>query len=411
MPPKQRCRRLLGALAMACACTLASAGARAATERGVIEREARVAAADGGPPVYVKEILGPVLTLDRIYPSMKGPFATHGFSFEGSDEGELLWMTGYDAVMVAADGSTPMSQQFMCHSNLDFTPREHFENFRTWHSPSGSRAFSLAQGQLSIQLPEGFGVPVMSDEKVKVVVQALNHNVVDETIEVRHRIRIRYLRDRDLEAPVIPLHPLAAFTLKLVDGPDGYFGLSTQEVDPEKHGASCEVSVDAVKENGGHLNVDPFGRKFTGHWPLPPGREVSHTLVTKLLNLKYDTSIHYVAAHLHPFAESVELRDLTTGETVYRSQARQTELGVGLSDVDYFSSREGLPLYKDHQYQVISVYDNTSGVPQDAMATLFLYVRLHDLEEQMSGASPPGDAQPAASTDAHEQVGHGATDH
>ena len=115
MPPKQRCRRLLGALAMACACTLASQGARAASERGVIEREARVAAADGGPPVYVKEILGPVLTLDRIYPSMKGPFATHGFRFEGSDEGELLWLTGYDAVMVAADGSTPMSQQFMCN--------------------------------------------------------------------------------------------------------------------------------------------------------------------------------------------------------------------------------------------------------------------------------------------------------
>ena len=37
-------------------------------------------------------------------------------------------------------------------------------------------------------------------------------------------------------------------------------------------------------------------------------------------------------------------------------------------------------MYRDHEYDLISVYNNTSGVDQDAMATMFIY--LHDKEFQ-----------------------------
>ena len=40
------------------------------------------------------------------------------------------------------------------------------------------------------------------------------------------------------------------------------------------------------------------------------------TLVTELMSLPYDTTVHYIAVHLHPFAESLELIDLTTGKNV-----------------------------------------------------------------------------------------------
>ena len=102
--------------------------------------------------------------------------------------------------------------------------------------------------------------------------------------------------------------------------------------------------------------------------------------MTKLLALPYDTTLHYVAVHLHPFAQSVELRDLTDGATVYRSRARQVPDRVGLAEVDSFSSVEGIRLSKDHEYEVVSVYDNTSGVDQDAMATMFLYLAAKDLD-------------------------------
>ena len=43
--------------------------------------------------------------------------------------------------------------------------------------------------------------------------------------------------------------------------------------------------------------------------------------------------------------------------------------------MDDFSSKEGLPVYKDHEYEIVSRYNNTSGVNQDAMATIMIYLR------------------------------------
>lgn len=60
------------------------------------------------------------------------------------------------------------------------------------------------------------------------------------------------------------------------------------------------------------------------------------------MQILYETRIHYIAVHLHPFAESLELRDLTTGESLFTSSARNYEDRIGLAHVDYFSSSEGI---------------------------------------------------------------------
>ena len=59
------------------------------------------------------------------------------------------------------------------------------------------------------------------------------------------------------------------------------------------------------------------------------------------MRLPYDTTVHYIAVHLHPFAESLELRDLSPGETLFKSAARNFDGRIGLSHVDYFASEEG----------------------------------------------------------------------
>ncbi len=111
---------------------------------------------------------------------------------------------------------------------------------------------------------------------------------------------------------------------------------------------------------------------------MPPGRQVNRTLVTELMNLPYDTTVHYIAVHLHPFAESLELVDLTTDESVFRAEAAQFGDRIGLARVGHYESPEGIRLYKDHDYELVSVYENTSGQEQDSMAVLYLY--LHDRE-------------------------------
>jgi tetratricopeptide (TPR) repeat protein len=90
------------------------------------------------------------------------------------------------------------------------------------------------------------------------------------------------------------------------------------------------------------------------------------------MNLRHDTRIHSIDVHLHPFGEWIELRDLTTGETLFRSEARQVADGIGLESVQSYRSEEGIPVYRDHQYAIAASYDNTSGVESDAMAVMYL---------------------------------------
>ena len=345
-----------------------------------VERPARRIGAADGAPVYRKEILTEVYTVDRIYKSMSGPMGMHRFEIDPGGGRELLWITGFQAEMVAPDGETPMSRELMCHSNLSLRPGPGFNfQFPTALQPTGGRLFTLAQGQLAIALPEGFGVPVLASQTVQIAAQVLNHNAVERPFEVRHRLSIDYVRDRDLTRPLAPLMPRAVFAMKKIEGEGGHFGVAPGDVDETVHGEGCQVGLDAGTQFPSVLK-DEHGRGFSAHWVLEPGREENHTLVTRLLDLPYDTTLHYVAVHLHPFAEYVELRDLTARETVYRSRARNVPERIGLAEVEYFSSVPGLPIYKDHEYEVVSVYNNTSGGRQDSMATMFLYLAAQDLD-------------------------------
>ncbi len=101
---------------------------------------------------------------------------------------------------------------------------------------------------------------------------------------------------------------------------------------------------------------------------------MNHTPVTEFMALPFDTTAHYIAVHLHPFAESLTLRDLTAGTDVFRAEARKPQQRIGLDHVEHFSSSKGIPLFKRHQYELVSVYDNTSNQTQDSMAVMLVYM-------------------------------------
>jgi len=298
---------------------------------------------------------------------MKGPQSTEKIYIDESETPELLWITGYEAVMKGADGKTPQLQDFMCHSNLDYQPSEHRKYFGKGNYVN-PRLFTLSQGQFSIKLPEGFGIPYISNQPMTLNTQVLNHNIEGKAFEVRHKVAIHYVKDKEAENSYQALFPSSAYGLALVEGEGGYYGV--ENPDQKKHGPGCLLGTNA----SGHHYVDDYGRKFTGHWVVKPGREVNKTLVTKLMNLPYDTMIHYIAVHLHPFAESLELIDRTTEKSLFKSQARNLSNRIGLEHVDYFSSSHGIPVYKDHEYELISIYNNTTKEDQDSMAVMYLYL-------------------------------------
>jgi len=348
-----------------------------------------------GIDVLRTRVLSPVYTIDQIYRSMMGPESTQTFTLlEG--EPEVVWVIGYQARMRGADGVEPRSDAFMCHSNLEMRAFDHRKDFPTKLVFKMGRLFTLSQGQLAIEFPPGFGIPIMSDQELSLATQVLNHNIEGEEIDVRHDVAIDFVRDRDLKTPMIPLIQGGVSALKMVEGEEGYFGLSESDIDPKAHGPGCLLGDSAPTKPGMPDSFgDGQGRRFTGFWMVEPGIEENHSLVTNRLHLAYDTTIHYIAVHLHPFAESLELRDLTTGETLFKSRTRQAKKGIGLDEVEYYSSVEGIPIYTTHEYELVSVYDNTTEIRQDSMATMLLFLRATDMEAELRARRlpPEEDAQ------------------
>jgi len=92
------------------------------------------------------------------------------------------------------------------------------------------------------------------------------------------------------------------------------------------------------------------------------------------MNLPYDTTIHYRAIHEHPYSEYVELKDITTDQTVYRGNAKNFKEKIGLDSVDFYASEKGIPVYKDHEYELITVYNNPTNKLVDAMSFIQIYL-------------------------------------
>lgn len=321
---------------------------------------------EGAAAVRTRQVLSKVYHVDKKYRSMMGPQSTNRLQLGDAAANELVWVTGYQAVMVGADGKTPMAQEFMCHSNLDLDPVAHAKALTVEPGISG-RLFTLSQGQLQIRFPPGFGIPVRAAEDISLTTQVLNLNHDPADFRVRHKVTLEYVRDADAGRPMKPLFQKSAYGLALLEGKDGHFGMSG---DHDMQGTGCMEGQNASD----HTYEDGKGRSFTGHWVVKPGREVNRTPVTKIMALPYDTTVHYIAVHLHPFAQSLTLIDKTTGETVFASRARNYADKIGLSHVDAFSSEAGLKLYKDHEYELVSVYENTTKEPQDSMAVMYLYM-------------------------------------
>jgi hypothetical protein len=253
-----------------------------------------------------------------------------------------------------------------------------------WRKYPSRRVFTLSEGQTEVRLPDGFGIPLRSDEPLSVTAQVLNHNHKGDPVRVRQRVTVHFVRDRALPRPLVPLYQRGVNTLVRVDGPSGGYGEEVEEHAAHDHGGADGMAADTMPYR------DKKGRSFAGHWVVKPGREVNHTLVTKILELPYDTTIHYIAVHLHPFAESLELRDLTTGTTVFRSGTRPFPDRIGLAHVDSYSSVEGIPIYQDHEYELVSVYQNITDRDQDSMAVMNLYMLDHDFVLPI--AAPAGTA-------------------
>ncbi len=318
--------------------------------------------------------------LDKIYRSMEGPMSIQSNIFLGaSEKTPLQWITGIETQVVDATDGKRISQEYFCHSNLTFgekgvSPGEYNRRFggRThldW------RLFTLVPGRLSIDFPEGFGVPVLSKEPLDYVTMSLNLNAANQAVNVRMQTKVHTIGADQPDAPTQALFRRALYVLQ----PNGVTASTNQacaaHMGTQHRGSGCaevaKLNLDgtAAAPNEGLMN----------HWIVPPGRHLYRTEITPQLNLPFDTNIHYATIHVHPFARGMKLRDLTTGVTVLDLSSRDWPDRVGVASVDEFKSVKGITISRTHRYELLVEYDNTLSADTDAMAILYLYLLEKDL--------------------------------
>ena len=331
-----------------------------------------LACADEGTPGTIEVLSGPH-TVDRAYKSMEGITGDKRFTMPAKpQQPDLLWVTAGKVDMFKEEDGSNGTERFLCHAYLKFDER-YFKTHRQQSpakqlNPQG-RLFTFVQGQPAIRLPRGFGVPVLSTEPFAFEYMVINPTAPKEPFHVKAHGTFDYARDGDAQEPLKPLF------MRILGM---HVPVKTGSAGPH---AQCSELGDAAAEPAPsslhkiHKNRDK-GFEQVYHWMVPPGRHVYRYPLERAVfgSLPFDTTLHYINAHLHPHGESIELRDVTTGEALFRSTATNNPERSGLLKLTDFSSEEGIQIHRDHQYEMVAEYHNTTDHDIDAMAILFLYL-------------------------------------
>ncbi|MBJ6368336.1 hypothetical protein [Snuella sedimenti] len=302
----------------------------------------------------------PSFLIDNIYKSMEGPLATHNFYLDTS-KNELLWMTGFKVQAKFSKNNAVASNDFICHSNIDYIEQEHHGRWNLLNRmyQQHPRLISLSHGIETVNFPKGYGYPFFSDETFFMSTQTLNHNITDSIFQIKHTISINYSNHKNIK-PLFPktLFMMLPFDLTKMD--DKYVSILDNN--------SC-VPI----ETKNHTYYDDNGQIVSGHWKIKKGKQVFRCNVTKQLAIQDTLRLHQITPHLHPFAEQFILKDVTTNEILYNCIVKNHKNRIGLNSTPAFSSIKGVLMFPDHDYELILSTNNTSDELQDMMASMFLF--------------------------------------
>ena len=109
---------------------------------------------------------------------------------------------------------------------------------------------------------------------------------------------------------------------------------------------------------------------LTNHWMVPPGTQKTRTRFDDLVAV--DSTVHYVAVHMHNHGRYMRMTDVSTGEVLWQSDVEYEKCRVQIKKIPFYSSAEGFPMYANHEYEFEALYDNTTDHDVDAMAMIYL---------------------------------------
>jgi len=322
------------------------------------------------------QMQSPDLLIDNIYQSMDGPQALININVNPEGNG-IKWITGFK-VEVFREGTIKHNNDLLCHTNIDFFDAIHYRNLNLIKriNLQYPRFGTLSNGINELNFPKGFGFPIAENEKFIVASRTLNHNIEDAFFKVKHHIEFKMA---DKGKHLKPLTPKALVLLQDYDRENPF------SPDTKQNPNLC-VPIDLKN----HSFSSDKGIKLSSHWVLPKGKYHYEFNITYQLNLKEDSRIHAMAAHLHPNAESLTLYDITLCEAIHTFHCENYPDRIGLKNVPVYSSEVGIQLKADHQYKLIlETYNPYSGF-RDMMVVLFLYLYDREMDEHLNNSNLSG---------------------
>lgn len=335
----------------------------------------RYKSAEEGVTVYTEELLSKPLTIDKIYTSMLGPYDKLSMKLPNhGSKPQLIWLKEIDFIQTDVEGNEFSSEKHLCHGQLFYASTDKFQEVNQQRIKRGRsmprKMFTGIQGQTDLKLPEGFGIPMYTDEEYQITTMAFNLDPALDPFDLRIKTKIDYILDRDTR------DDMRALGKSAID--------ITLPVDPKAHEllgehSACGVTEDDQLVVGRHANTRTQLKILTGsvkgtnHFLVPPGMHEYKREMKGYEIVPYDTKVHVMTAHLHVYGKYMELVDLTEGKTVLRSDVVNDPNYHYVYEMTSTTSKRGIPLYQDHNYLFRAVYDNTTDKDIDAMAVMYFY--------------------------------------
>jgi len=313
----------------------------------------------------------PTFVISNIYKSMEGPKSDQFVVIDDSKE-ELLWLTSFKTNAVSSDETRKMSNDFVCHTNFEYRDAEHYNRWNMTERINSQypRITSISNGVESFELPEGFGFPVFSNERLFINAQALNHNISDSTFNIKHKIEIGYTKHS--QKALIPLQPKTVFMMFPYNPNDPFKG-------PTEQLPNACIPV----ETKNHSYLDVEGNALSGHWIIAPGKHNYTYDASQQLQIKDSIRLHQITSHLHPFANRFQLKDKTTNEIIYDCKSENFTDKIGLKNTPSFSSQNGIWMYENHTYEMLLEINNTTSTDQEMMASMAIFYYDGDMENKV----------------------------
>lgn len=313
------------------------------------------------------KMISPSFLIDGIYKSMEGPKSS-GF-VQLSRDSSVLYITGFKVRALTAKNGKRISNDFICHTNIDFNDVKYYSGFGLENriGKQYPRMTSLSNGMEAFRFPDGYGIPMKGNDLLYVTTESLNHNLPDANFFIKHEIQIDY-QNRDTT-----LKPLMSRTV--------YIMLPYDRQNPYKCPTDPGKDYCIPVETRNHSYDDEKGNKLSGHWVIPTGRKIYRSNIDSQLLFAGDSMrLHAAAVHVHPFATSLTIWDKTSDKAIFRSRITNHQQKIGLSKIDALCSEMGIWMHRNHRYELVLEADNTSEIQQDMMASMFLFFYDEELD-------------------------------